>query len=85
MLTIFFLVKKIINMTLILYLHTIIIRESSIKAKNMAITNLGSGNVIPRHGVLLGPHTWAAVGGKSLPRLTVGNSFLLSLLKDFSC
>ena len=51
--------SKIQNMTFLLYVHTIIIPGELIKAKNKPLT---PGNVPPRHGVLLGPHTWVHCG-----------------------
>ena len=39
--------SKIKNMTLMLYVHTIIIPGSSIKAKNKSLTYLGPGNLLP--------------------------------------
>ena len=46
-----------------LYVHTTIYYwVSSIKAKNKPLTYLGPGNLLPWHGVLLGPQTWARCG-----------------------
>ena len=45
-------------MTLLLYVHTIIIAGELSEYSEYPLTYLGPGNVLPLHGVLLGPHTW---------------------------
>ena len=42
-----------------LYVHTINTGRVIIKVKNKPLNYPGPGNVLPRHGVLLGPLTWA--------------------------
>ena len=61
-------------MMLMLYVHTIIILGELYKAKNKPLTYLGPGNILPRHGVLLGPQTWALWEGnlyRGLMRLSI--------------
>ena len=57
---------------------------SSIKAKNKPLTYLGPGNLLPSHGVLLGPQTWARCGQEIFTEaLLLATDFFVHYLRNF--